>query len=191
MTSRKLSLKARTLKALSQNPEVLRSIPSPLKYEAENELASLIQRRQRKQVRNRTREDIYYGEPDKLTKAALIRIILDQGYGNEDLLEIIRQLYEFGEIKSKDIKITITNPESVFEFLLNNISNVEGDEDIFIYPDSRQKQFLELFHKRIINELYKGIVTNEIREQREKGEGFDLRGGRKKRRKRKTRKKRR
>ena len=167
MTSRKLSLKARALKALSQNPEVLRSIPSPLKYEA----------------------DIYYGKPDKLTKAALIRIILEQGYSNDDLLEVIRQLYEFGEIKPKDIKITITNPESVFEILENNVGNDAADDfRKFFYLDSRQKEFIELFDKRIINEIYKGIVTNKIREQEVKGDGFDLRGGREKKKKRRTRK---
>ena len=128
MATRKLSLKGRSLKALSEYPEVIRSIPSPLKLEAKNELASLIQRTQRKKIRQRRKTDIYYGKPDKLTKAALIRIILEQGYSNDDLLEIIRQLYEFGEIKSNHIKITIKNPESVFEILQNNVGNNDVDD---------------------------------------------------------------
>ena len=125
MTSRKLSLQARTLKSLSNYPHILESIPSPLRFKGDNELATQIQRKIRGRNRYRTRKDLYFGESKNLTKNAIIRHILDEGFDNAFIIDLLYAGLINGSLSPEDLKIKIDDPYKTIDFF-RCIYNEEG-----------------------------------------------------------------
>lgn len=178
-------------------PDLLHQLPSPVKDPHIKRIVNKARLRARANMRRETRKDRYYGEPEKLTKGALIRLIMDQSYPNDDLIEYLEALSgpvggEPAVLTPNDLKITIKNPAKIFSILEEFYTPVPGAEPDY-YPAILQKEFLELLEKKALNELYR--ITNgfEIRGQKERDEKqiqkydrpYDTRGGRK----RKTRRK--
>lgn len=116
MPTRKLSLQARTLKALSKHPGVIKSLPSPLRVKGENDLATQLQRKYRSKQRYRSTKDQYYGKPDDLTKKAIIRHILDSGSSNLDIMGIL--LDKFNE--QSELLNILSRP--ALDEIYNNVS---------------------------------------------------------------------
>jgi len=200
--SRKIPLLENTvfksvLELSKTRPDLLHQLPSPVKDPHIKKIANKARLNARANARRETREDRYYGEPEKLRAWALIRLIMEESYPNEDLIEYLQDLSEPtvnapAVLTPNDLKITIKNPAKIFSILEEFYTPVPGAEPDY-YPAILQKEFLELLEKKALNELYR--ITNgfEIRRQKERdekqiqkyGRPYDTRGGRK----RKTRRK--
>ena len=187
MTSRKLSLQARTLKSLSNYPGIVESIPSPVRFKGENELATQIQRNLRARNRYRTRKDLYFGESKNLTKNAIIRHILDEGFDNSFIIDLLYTGLINGSLSPENLKINIDDPYKTIEFL-RCIYNEQAGRFF------QQENLLKSLPKSALDKIYSNVAINDINYQNQQdrfnletyGHVAPVRGG--KRRKRKTRK---
>ena len=173
MSTRKEKLSTKALRTLARHPDVISSLPDSVVYEAKNELADYIKKTLTKKNRWYDRKDIYYGSPQKLTRNALIRVIRQLGFGNNYIIELLRIFFNNNTLSNDDIKITLTNPVEIFNYLQHTYVPTRMAID-------NQEDMLNLFNKKTLENIYANIAINEITAQRRKGDGFDLRGGKKK-----------
>lgn len=159
MTSRNISLQARILKALSSYPGYIKSLPSPLRFKGENELATRARAVARAAARRKSLEDKYFGEPDELGKKAIIRHILDSGYHNEYIVNFLLEKFKDNTLTAENLKIQLTDPNEVIAYLK------------WLYvtwrhtPFYEQQELLNLLSKPALNEIYNIVSYSKIKTQ--------------------------
>lgn len=164
MTSRNISLQARILKALSSYPGYIKSLPSPLRFKGENELATRARAVARAAARRKSLEDKYFGEPDELGKKAIIRHILDSGYHNEYIVNFLLEKFKDNTLTAENLKIQLTDPNEVIAYLK------------WLYvtwrhtPFYEQQELLNLLSKPALNEIYKRVSHDQIASQKRRDE---------------------
>lgn len=182
MLTRKESLQTKVLRSLANQPDVINSIDDTITFKGKNELSDYIKKTLKQRHRYLNREDIYYGLPENLTKDAIIRIIIDQGFSNNNIIDILESKYNEQILNPDQLRITLNNPDDIFsvlDFLFVNPRSINSDN---------QTLLLNLLSKQALSEIYNKVAQSDIERQRIKGDKFDIGGGTKRRKRRKRRK---
>ena len=141
---------------IRNNPKILSSIPSPLTQRARENLAEIIQNKVRTKQSNKRG---FYGSPSRMTKAAMIRYIINHKFPNKNIHN------------SRDIRHNIGTGR-----LGQPVQRIYGFESPqSSSPKSRSnqqkkllKQKLENYPKPAVAAIYNTTFRNKIKEQNHK-----------------------